>query len=145
MKELEKILEEIEKHKHIVTIFGREIYFVPLEAVKQIIRKHMNDGWIPVEKELPPFGKRLQATILHHEWISDYDADWVPEEEKTHHPAYTEVCEIYPMGAMWAYTCAEDDYTSDIAYIAPLKDISRPVAEIIAWHPLLEPYRPEKP
>ena len=53
MTKLEKILEEIEKHKHIVTIFGREIYFVPLEAVKQIIRKHMNDGWIPVEERLP--------------------------------------------------------------------------------------------
>ena len=52
MQELEKILEEIEKNKHIVEIFGRGAFFVPLEAVKQIIRKHMNDGWIPVEE--PP-------------------------------------------------------------------------------------------
>lgn len=39
-------------------------------AVVGIIRKHMtddSDGWIPVEKEYPPFGQRLQATILHHE------------------------------------------------------------------------------
>lgn len=59
MSGLEKILEEIEKHKHIVTIFGREIYFVPLEAVKQIIRKHMDDGWIPVEERLPEDGTYL--------------------------------------------------------------------------------------
>ena len=147
MTELEKILDEIEVHKHIFEIFGRGVFFVPLKAVKQIIRKHMNAtarGWISVEKELPPFGKRLQATILHHEWISDYDASWVPEEEKTFHPAYTEVCEIYPMGAMWGYTCAEDDYRSDIAYIAPLKDISRPVAEITAWRPFLEAYKAER-
>lgn len=59
MRKLEKILEEIEKHKHIVTIFGREIYFVPLEAVKQIIRKYMNDDWIPVGERLPEDGTYL--------------------------------------------------------------------------------------
>ena len=53
MQVLEKILEEIEENKHIVEIFGRGVYFVPLEATKQIIRKHMNDGWIPVEDRLP--------------------------------------------------------------------------------------------
>ena len=112
-------------------------------ATVDIIRKHMNDGWIPVEKECPPFGQRLQATILHHEWVSDYDSAWVPEEEKIHHAAYTEVCEIYPSGAMWCYNCAEDDYHSDVAYIEPAKDMNMPVAEIIAWRPLPEPYRPE--
>ena len=110
----------------------------------EIIRKHMNDGWIPVEKELPPLGQSLQATILHHEWVSDYDSSWVPPEEKIHHPEYTEVCEIYSVGAMWYYDCAEDDYHRDVAYIFPLKDLSNPVAEIIAWQPLPEPYRPER-
>ena len=53
MQELEKILEEIDENKHIVEIFGRGVYFVPLEATKQIILKHINDGWIPVEERLP--------------------------------------------------------------------------------------------
>ena len=144
MQELEKILEEIEKHKYIVEIFGRGVFFVPLEVAKDIIRKHMNDGWIPVEEEIPTLGQRLQATILHHEWVSDYDSSWVPPEEKIHHPAYTEVCEIYSVGAMWYYACAEDDYHRDVAYINPLKDLSSPVAEIIAWRPLPEPHRPER-
>lgn len=145
MQALEKILEEIEKNKHIVEIFGRGVFFVPLEAVKQIIRKHMDDGWIPVEKEWPPFGQRLQATILHHEWVSDYDSTWIPEEEKTHHPEYTEVCEIYPIGEKWCYNWIEDDYNIDIAYIEPAKVfLSRPVAEIIAWRPLPEPYQAER-
>ena len=100
--------------------------------------------WIPVEEERPPFGQRLQATILHHEWIADYDSYCVPEAEKTYHPAYMEVCEIYPMGAMWCYSCEEDDYNSDVAYINPVKDLSMPVAEIIAWRPLPESYRPGK-
>ena len=148
MTELEKILDEI--GTKIVRNMGRKREGL-LEA-ESIIRKYLtdrdadvpdNDGWIPVGKELPPFGKRLQATILHHEWVSDYDASWVPEE-KNFHPAYTEVCEIYPMGAMWFYNCAEDDYEGDVAYINPLKDISCPVAEIIAWRPLPETYRTEK-
>ena len=49
MQELEKILEEID-----IKIAGsmgkkREGF---LEA-REIIRKHMNDGWIPVDRELP--------------------------------------------------------------------------------------------
>lgn len=59
MQELEKILEEIELEKkraslspdcsneHAVT----EI--ILLEKIEKIIRKHMNDGWIPVEERLP--------------------------------------------------------------------------------------------
>ena len=53
MQELEKILEEIERVGNIQ--FAS--YTKPLIAVEdviKIIRKHMNDGWIPVEKELPP-------------------------------------------------------------------------------------------
>lgn len=56
---LEKLLEEIEEQKHIVEIFGRGAYFVPLEAVKEIIRKHMSDDWIPVEERLPGTQKVL--------------------------------------------------------------------------------------
>lgn len=150
MKELEKILEELK------TVFEQNIvkelngdgtvdkyslnpWHIWID-IENVIRKHMNDGWIPVEKEWPPFGKRLQATILHHEWISDYDSSWVPEKEKVHHASYTEVCEIYPMGAMWCYACAEDDYHSNIAYVEPAKDLNRPVAEIIAWRPLPDLY-----
>lgn len=43
MSRIQKILEEIEKHKHIVEIFGREVYFVPLEAVKQVMEERDND------------------------------------------------------------------------------------------------------
>ena len=44
-----------------------------------------NDGWIPVEVTPPPMdGQRLQAIIKHHEWITDYDTDWVPAREERH-------------------------------------------------------------
>ena len=145
MTGLEKILEEIKEIAIFMqTTSGYGAMCVSTGAVERIIRKHMNDGWIPVEKELPPFGQRLQATILHHEWISDYDANWVPEEEKTHHPAYTEVREIYPMEEMWFYNCAEDEYERDVAYINPIRDLAKPISEIIAWRPLTDPYQAEK-
>ena len=154
MQKLEKILEEIKGvfEQNIVKELNGDgtvdkYSLNPWHTwkdIEEVIRKHMNGGWIPEEKEWPPFGKKLQATILHHEWISDYDSAWVPEEEKVHHASYTEVCEIHPMGAMWCYACAEDDYHNDIAYIEPAKDLNRPVAEIIAWRPFPEPYDSEK-
>ena len=32
-----------------------------VERITEIIRKHMNDGWIPVEKALPEYGKKVLA------------------------------------------------------------------------------------
>ena len=109
----------------------------------KICESAKNDGWIPVERKTPPTGKRLQAKIKHHEWIADYDNDWVPEEERTRHPEYTEICEIVCVDGIWRYMCKEDGYELSEAYINPQKDVSVPIDEIIAWRPLSESYRPE--
>ena len=53
MQELEKILEEIEEGTHTFELFGRDVDFVAIDWVRDVIRKHMNDGWNPVEKDLP--------------------------------------------------------------------------------------------
>lgn len=153
MNVLEKILEEIKEIER-KNVVGHKVLFALgatgiVTEIEEIIHSHMNhngndtemDGWIPVSEELPPFGEKLQATILHHEWIADYDSSWVPEEERTYHQEYTEVCEIYPMGGMWFYACKEDEYQRDIAYIKPKKDLGNPISEIIAWRPLPEPYK----
>ena len=114
MQELENILEEInaEFDRHIGTrlkiIAGtnddvyRYGYGKSLEAYQQgklfvedIIRKHMNDGWIPVEERLPAEGEEvlittdvgLIATGYIHccEWITgvepDYPIAWRPLPE----------------------------------------------------------------
>ena len=63
MQELEKILEEI-KESSIIVATSKEHYIHPqdgrfveevvlLDCVEDIIRKHMNDVWIPVEERLP--------------------------------------------------------------------------------------------
>ena len=51
MQELEKILEEIDNRVHFYDNADEPMMYV--KTVKEIIRKHMNDGWIPVEDRLP--------------------------------------------------------------------------------------------
>lgn len=56
MRELEKILEEIEQNQVMLKPFDEEdrpTGIINVDIVKEIIRKHMNDGWIPVEERLP--------------------------------------------------------------------------------------------
>lgn len=53
MQELEKILEEIEEGTHTFDLFGRDVDFVAIDWVRDIIRNHMNDGWISVEERMP--------------------------------------------------------------------------------------------
>ena len=64
MQELEKILEEIDKEENKelsklqFEVSQRSIdetreYIRGIRYAKDVIRKHMNDGWIPVEKDLP--------------------------------------------------------------------------------------------
>ena len=60
MQELEKILEEIgELHGQAGSECTSEDHYIKkawehcLDRVVGIIRKHMNDGWIPVEERLP--------------------------------------------------------------------------------------------
>lgn len=59
MQELEKILEEIDAHAIEFEAFGISDDYVSVGWVKDIIRKHMNDGWIPVEKGVPEDGTYL--------------------------------------------------------------------------------------
>ena len=62
MQELEKILEEIENtfKENIENIEDENVVhhfvidsFTATFLAKEIIRKHMNDGWIPVEERIP--------------------------------------------------------------------------------------------
>ena len=64
MQELEKILEEIDQEvkEYMEIDFGDEYNAGIKDMAKmaeKIIRKHMNDGWIPVEERLPEDGTYL--------------------------------------------------------------------------------------
>ena len=150
MQELEKILKEIDQEKKNIALSPKYTTGYVLaqirmaDRIEDIIRKHMNDGWISVEERLPEDGSRVLTVIKHHKWIADYDSLWVPDCEKTQHPEYTEVCEAISSEEGWTYRCHEMDYEVDEAYIKPKRDIANPISEVIAWRPLPEPYRPER-
>ena len=70
MQELEKIMEEIEQKKEkCLNVVKMEIdpmeitihreQYKGLCMAEESIRKHMNDGWIPVEERLPEDGTYL--------------------------------------------------------------------------------------
>ena len=82
MQELEKILEEIDET---IERYGENPYIdekvtdlcYGLNIAKDIIRKHMNDGWIPVDKNNVPDHEILACDRYENELIGylSYNAD----------------------------------------------------------------------
>lgn len=139
MQELEKILEEIDAEfdRHIGTrlkiIAGtnddvyRYGYGKSLEAYQQgklfvedIIRKHMNDGWIPVEERLPErtldekINKSYKKYLVFIDSVDGWDIDIA----------------VYDFFNDKKWREAHDGYGG--------------IENVIAWRPLPEPYRPER-
>ena len=67
MQELEKILEEI-KMSHDVTSWNLNT----VQVILDIIRKHMNDGWISVEERLPENAKHKGAFCPKYQVSTKY-------------------------------------------------------------------------
>ena len=63
MQELEKILKELEEFTFEAEVYngdfeGADINnLLCLGDVRDVLRKHMNDGWIPVDERLPEVGE----------------------------------------------------------------------------------------
>lgn len=73
MNVLEKILEEIENHAIEFEAFVMCDGYVSVGWIKEIIRSYMdeieNDGWIPVEEELPKNLNIWKILILYRQMI----------------------------------------------------------------------------
>ena len=118
MQELEKILEEIDIK--IAGSMGKKREGL-LEA-HDIIRKHMNDGWIPVEERLPEeYGEYLVTIVplAGYLWAKRIIANFSDLMGIVKKPIF---------------------YTGEVGKI-DFEDITDMV---IAWRPLPEPYRPER-
>ena len=126
MQELEKILEEIELEKKRVSLSpdcsnehaATEI--ILLEKIEKIIRKHMNDGWIPAEKELPE----------EHTCI-DEETGYYGRSDDVLCSAYDDYTGEYET---WI------DYTIDGQW----QTHEWYEGEPLAWQPLPRPYSPER-
>ena len=121
MKELEKILKNIEWYIKVYKTppFGREVEGTVelLESCRDIIHKHMNNGWIPCSEGLPEDNTDSEYYESVIVTLSDgrctpgvyrnFDKEWLVEAED-----------------------GEKKYTFE--------------SEVIAWRPLPEPYRPKE-
>ena len=121
MQELENILEEIEQAKR-EPWYRLNNYDVKhkldgaINRIIDIIRKHINAGWIPVEERMPEVGEDTEETI---------EDDDCPEYIVTIRGASESTTLKYSPDGTWF---DENGYVYDV----------------IAWRPLPEPYRPKK-
>lgn len=120
MRKLEKILEEIEQYISEWEADPKDGYasgFIKgLKKSEKIIRKHMNDGWIPVDEQLPEVDADIEETI---------EDDDCPEYNVTIRGASESTTLKYNPSGAWF-------------------DDNGNVYDVIAWRPLPEPYRPER-
>ena len=131
MQELEKILEEIEQrvnyYKEHATLEYVDIC-AGLREAEGIIRKHMNDGWIPVEK----YGLPKDEGV--------YDLTIIDGLEK-----YVSVRWQFLSGT---HLSGAQHYVDGVHYWAD-NYRGNPINEflserVIAWRRKPEPYRPER-
>lgn len=132
MQELEKILEEIEMNKKkcldIVRVeidpmeitIHREQY-KGLRMAEDIIRKHMNDGWIPVDERLPEKNEYFVETSGD----KDFPNGYYKRLEIAYMTDTIEYVHGYHDGYKWM-----DKYHDTIK-------------NVVAWR-IHEPYRPER-
>ena len=119
MQELQKILKEIDET---IERYGKNPYIdekvtdlcYGLNLAKDIIRKHMNDGWIPVEKQLPK-GRINPMTNDFYEYqvTAKFGFDTDVRSYK------------FGNGHWWHGPAIVDKY-------------------VIAWQPIPEPYEPKE-
>lgn len=91
MQKLEKILNELEQatKQEDAPIYCGDMEvdgYVRMSVVEDIIRKHMKDGWIPVEDWLPDNNEDVLVTtdvglitfgyVSHGKWITDQEPDY---------------------------------------------------------------------
>ena len=126
MQELEKILEEIKNEAYNNPEIGRKQCEGMLRAM-DIIRKHMDDGWIPVEERLPDeeaeeyIKKKLHGIGYLYPCLVTYRS---PMTERIHVVRF-----YYDIYEHWFVNAGEEVCEKE---------------RCIAWRPLPEPYRPER-
>lgn len=129
MQELEKILEEIENEsERYRKAVGTEHLVSGLEMAEEIIRKHMNDGWIPVEKYgLPKEEGIYDLTIINGrgEYVS-VRWEFLSGVHLSGHQHYVDGVHY------WA-----DNYKGN-----PINEFLS--ERVIAWRKKPEPYCPER-
>lgn len=137
MKELEKILEEV--NENTISLFSG-VNMISAKKVEKILRKHMNDGWITVEQELPPNSKHKGALCPRYQVMTKYGVT-----EGWYNPDYES----------WYILCwfmGNDHLKHEIDFergtfpkvVRCENSVNDKHGIVIAWRTLPEPYHPER-
>ena len=151
MGTLEKILKEIEaKKKGCLDVIKIEVdpmeitihreQYKGMRKAENVIRKYLNDGWIPVEQELPPNSKHKDALCPRYQVMTKYGVT-----EGWYNPDYES----------WYILCwfmGNDHLKHEIDFergtfpkvVRCENSVNDKHGIVIAWRPLPEPYRPEE-
>ena len=127
MQELEKILEEIE-HLEKIQFSSYTKPLITIEDVEKIIRKHMNDGWIPVEERMPEERDSMFATLKGTDKWSKGMFEKISDD--------VNVTVEYEDGTRKTISA----YTLDGQWKLPSRILKQ---KVIAWCPCPEPYKPK--
>ena len=138
MQELEKILEEMREASVFAKNYdGSVAECVTIGAAERILRKHTkNDGWIPVEKELPPNAKHKGAFCPKYQIMTKYGIT-----EGWYNPDYESwFCLFWFVDNKFTKPYIDFEHGD-----APKRvQIEKGIDIVLAWRPLPEPYKPER-
>ena len=135
MQELEEILEEIENERTDIDDYsdakGRMLarhWNSCIDVAEEILRKHMNDGWIPVEKDLPKNESEVWV-VLESTYGTGYRTYSSARYLYFENYGESHWCDNHYGYLEW------DKYSDGHGGSSEYK--------VIAWQPI-EPYRPER-
>lgn len=139
MQELKKILEEIDEEiRASISFQSRRVY--GLQKARDIIRKRMNDGWIPVEREFPPNAKYKGALCPRYQLDTKYGVTegWYNPDLESWFVLVWFMTERYLNG--------EIDFENGAhpKIVRCENEVNEKHRIVLAWRPLPEPYRPER-
>ena len=137
MKYLEKIIEKHEDGNEKMAIWFR---IDEIKRVKKTIRKHMNDGWIPVERELPPNAKYKGALCPRYQLDTKYGVT-----EGWYNPAL-ESWFVLVWFMTERYLNGEIDFENGAhpKIVRCENEANEKHRIVLAWRPFPEPYLPER-
>lgn len=136
MQELEKILEKIDTK--IAESMGKKREGL-LEA-DRIIRKHMNDGWVSVDRELPPNAKHKGALCPRYQVMTKYGVTegWYnPDLE-----SWYVLCWFIGVDYLETEIDFEKGTYPKVVRCENLVNDKHSI--VLAWRPLPESYHPER-
>ena len=138
MQELEKILEEMREASVFAKNYdGSVAECVTIGAAERILRKHTkNDGWIPVDRQLPPNANHKGALCPRYQVMTKYGVT-----EGWYNPDYESWFCLF-----WF---ADNKFTKpyiDFEHgdVPKRVQIEKGIDIVLAWRPMPEPYKPER-